>query len=158
MLKKALVLRHVQFEDLGHFRKPLEYAGYEIVYGDLIDDDFCRTDPLEPDLMLVLGGPVGVYEAEVYPFLSREADFIGARVKAGRPTLGVCLGAQLIAASLGAAGPKGAAAASRWHRSPALARRHLRASERCCEPRVNRPDRTAGLCFRPQYPRSPVSS
>ena len=67
MSKTALVLRHVQFEDLGHFRQPLEYAGYEIAYSDLTDDDFCRGDPLEPDLMVILGGPVGVYETGVYP-------------------------------------------------------------------------------------------
>lgn len=102
MPKTTLVLRHVQFEDLGHFRQPLEYAGYEITYSDLTDDSFCRGDPLEPDLMVILGGPIGVYETGVYPFLCREVEFIRARVEASRPTLGVCLGAQLIAASLGA--------------------------------------------------------
>ncbi|WP_312408083.1 glutamine amidotransferase [Rhizobium sp.] len=102
MSKTALVLRHVQFEDLGHFRPPLEYAGYEVAYSDLTDGNFCRSDPLEPDLMVILGGPVGVYENDIYPFLDREVEFIRARVEAGRPTLGVCLGAQLIAASLGA--------------------------------------------------------
>lgn len=102
MPKTALALRHVHFEDLGHFRRPLEYARYEIAYSDLTDDDFCRTDPLEPDLMVILGGPVGVYETDAYPFLEREIEFIRARVEANRPTLGICLGAQLIAASLGA--------------------------------------------------------
>jgi len=102
MAKIALVLRHVAFEDLGHFRESLEKASYEIVYSDLTDHNFCRVDPLEPDLMLILGGPVGVYETDIYPFLAREVEFIRTRVEARRPTLGICLGAQLIAASLGA--------------------------------------------------------
>ncbi len=102
MPKTALALRHIHFEDLGHFRRPLEYSGYEVAYSDLTDNDFCRTDPLGPDLLVILGGPVGVYETDAYPFLRREIEFIQARVEANRPTLGVCLGAQLIAASLGA--------------------------------------------------------
>jgi GMP synthase (glutamine-hydrolysing) len=50
----------------------------------------------------VLGGPIGVYETEAYPFLAAEREAIATRVRAGRPTLGVCLGAQFVAAALGA--------------------------------------------------------
>lgn len=101
MPKTALALRHVHFEDLGHFRKPIEYSQYAISYSDVTDADFCRNDPSDPDLLIILGGPVGVYETEAYPFLAQEIDFIRARLHANRPTLGVCLGAQLIAAAFG---------------------------------------------------------
>ncbi len=57
---------------------------------------------LEADLLVVLGGPIGVYEADSYPFLVDETDLIGRRIGLLRPTLGICLGAQLIAKSLGA--------------------------------------------------------
>lgn len=102
MTKTVLVLRHVHFEDLGAFHEPLRATGYDIRYSDVGDADFCRGDPLAPDLLVILGGPVGVYEDEAYPFLAAERAFIATRLGKKRPTLGVCLGAQLIAAALGA--------------------------------------------------------
>lgn len=59
-------------------------------------------DPLRPDLLVIMGGPVGVYQADDYPILQEEMDIIKARIEADLPTVGICLGAQLIAASLGA--------------------------------------------------------
>jgi len=53
-------------------------------------------------LLIVLGAPIGVYETDAYPFLVEEIAAIGRRLAARRPTLGVCLGAQLMAAALGA--------------------------------------------------------
>lgn len=102
MTKNALILRHVHFEDLGVFREPLQAAGYDIRYSDIGDTDFCAGDPAAADLLVVLGGPIGVYEDEAYPFLARERAFIAARLAEERPTFGICLGAQLIAAALGA--------------------------------------------------------
>jgi GMP synthase (glutamine-hydrolysing) len=55
------------------------------------------------DLVVVLGGPIGVYEEDRYPFLHEEMPALRARLAAGRPTLGICLGAQMIAKALGAA-------------------------------------------------------
>ena len=55
------------------------------------------------DLLIVLGGPIGVYEQTDYPFLRDEISGIAKRLDAGKPTLGICLGAQLMAAALGAA-------------------------------------------------------
>jgi GMP synthase (glutamine-hydrolysing) len=92
----------VHFEDLGSFAQPLTDAGYRVVYSDLGDFGFCEGDPLQPDLLIVLGGPIGVYEHSAYPFIAVEREFIKTRVVADRPTLGVCLGAQLISSALGA--------------------------------------------------------
>ncbi|MGQ9364791.1 glutamine amidotransferase [Azospirillum sp. ST 5-10] len=102
MGKSAVALRHVHFEDLGSFAAPLEENGYAVRYDDVGDADFLAFDPREPDLLIVLGGPVGVYDGAAYPFLDRERAFIAGRLAEGRPTLGICLGAQLIAAALGA--------------------------------------------------------
>lgn len=102
MAKTALVLRHVHFEDLGTFTLPFEQADYEIRYADVGDANFPPDHLQDPDLLVVLGGPIGVYEETVYPFLAREQAFIAAWLAARRPLLGVCLGAQLIAAAAGA--------------------------------------------------------
>lgn len=49
-----------------------------------------------------MGGPMGVYEEEQYPWLTTEKKLIREAIAAGKPVLGICLGAQLIAAALGA--------------------------------------------------------
>ncbi len=100
MTRTCVALRHLAFEDLGGFTTPLAAAGYEIAYRD------AGVDPIgelvAPDLVVVLGGPIGVYQTDLYPFLDEEIAALRARLAAGRPTLGICLGAQLIAAALGA--------------------------------------------------------
>lgn len=98
---RAVAVRHVLFEDLGVLEGPLEDRGYEVQYLDAgIDDLRLAFDGAE--LVVVLGGPVGVGDVDRYPFLRTEIDLLRERLEAGRPTLGVCLGAQLMAAALGA--------------------------------------------------------
>lgn len=102
MLKTAVAIRHVHFEDIGTFEAVLTAAGYRIHYYDLGVHELWTLDPPLPDLLVVLGGPVGVYETDAYPFLAEERQILEARLAADRPTLGICLGAQQIAATLGA--------------------------------------------------------
>jgi GMP synthase (glutamine-hydrolysing) len=101
-MKACLALRHVAFEDLGTWRHILERRGFEIGCIDVGVGALESSRILEVDLLVVLGGPIGVYEADSYPFLVDETDLIGRRIGLPRPTLGICLGAQLIAKSLGA--------------------------------------------------------
>lgn len=100
--KMAVAIRHVHFEDLGTFAEPLSAAGFTIEYRDVGNADYLSFDPLEPDLVVVLGGPIGVYEDAAYPFVADEIAMLQTRLAADRPTLGLCLGAQLIARALGA--------------------------------------------------------
>lgn len=100
--RKAIAVRHVHFEDLGTFATPLRAAGFDIEYRDVGDEAYLSFDPIEPDLVVVLGGPIGVYEDEAYPFVASEIAMLQARLAADRPTLGICLGAQLVARALGA--------------------------------------------------------
>ncbi len=99
--KKCLVYRHLPFEDLGVFAPVLEAAGYEIHYFDVGLSDFDIIEPVTADLMIVLGGPISVNDRAEYPFLDEEIRNIRGRVANGRPTVGICLGMQLIAAALG---------------------------------------------------------
>jgi GMP synthase (glutamine-hydrolysing) len=97
-----IAIRHIHFEDLGTFESVLTDAGYGVQYHDVGVHDLGTLDPVKPDLVIVLGGPIGVYEMEAYPFLAEERAFLKVRLAANRPTFGICLGAQQIAAALGA--------------------------------------------------------
>ena len=99
---RAVVLNHVPFEDLGSLQPHLERRSFEIETVDAATT--CHPVPQAEacDLLVVLGGPIGVYETDAYPFLAGEIDCLRQRLAAKRPVLGICLGAQLMAAALGA--------------------------------------------------------
>ena len=101
-MKTCLVLRHVAFEDLGMLASILSRRGFEARYLDAGVEGFERAQFEDSDLVVVLGGPIGVYQDDAYPFLPHETALISDRVGASRPTLGICLGAQLMAKALGA--------------------------------------------------------
>ncbi len=80
----------------------LQERGYSIHYHDVGLTEWTQLDPLAPALLVLLGGPIGVYEEDRYPFLQQELRLLQIRLAASRPTLGICLGAQLLAKALGA--------------------------------------------------------
>jgi GMP synthase (glutamine-hydrolysing) len=98
----AVALRHVAFEDLGLLSSVLDRGGWDVAFCEAAIDDLSHPSIEHADLLIVLGGPIGVYEAEAYPFLNQEIRLLERRLAQGRPTLGICLGAQLIARALGA--------------------------------------------------------
>lgn len=97
----AAALIHLDFEDLGTLEPELVRAGYRIEIVHACTADLHATARQDPDLLVILGGPIGVYDHEDYPFLGAEIDWIRARLDGRRPTIGICLGAQLIAAAAG---------------------------------------------------------
>ena len=101
-VKTAAAIRHVHFEDLGVFESVLTSNGYRILYCDAGTDDLRSSELSDCDLLVVLGGPIGAYEEEKYPFLTGEMAMIRERLKSARPALGICLGAQLFARALDA--------------------------------------------------------
>ena len=94
----AAVLRHEAIAHLGSFERILTAHGYDIRY---LDPSSLEGAPTDADLVIVLGGNMGVYEQAEHPFIAAELDWLRTRLEAERPTLGVCLGAQLIAEALG---------------------------------------------------------
>lgn len=102
MTKTAVAIRHVAFEDLGSFEPALQQLGFEVSYREAGLDDLADPALQAADLLIVLGGPIGAYEEGSYPFLGDEITSIEKRLARQRPTIGVCLGAQLMARALGA--------------------------------------------------------
>jgi len=97
-----LVLRHTPIEGLGLIGNALREQGIQHRYLDM-----ARGEPAPRDLrgvggLIVLGGPMAAYETERHAFLTAESALIERAITAGRPVLGICLGAQLIAQVLGA--------------------------------------------------------
>jgi GMP synthase (glutamine-hydrolysing) len=100
-MTRACVLQHIRCEPPGIFSGLLSRHGIAIETVEL-DEGARLPDWRDVDLVLAMGGPMGVNDEEPYPWLAGEKRWIASAVRAGVPFLGVCLGAQLLAASLGA--------------------------------------------------------
>ncbi|HEY8590938.1 MAG TPA: glutamine amidotransferase [Naasia sp.] len=97
-----LVLRHGPGEHLGRFAAVLERRGWGVRILDVAVEPIVDDVVASADAVIVLGGAVGVYQSELFPYLADEVAALRRRLDADRPTLGVCLGAQLLAAAAGA--------------------------------------------------------
>lgn len=94
-------LQHVPFEGLGSIAAWAEERGHGVTGTPLYADaPLPALDSL--DWLIVMGGPMNVYETERYPWLISETRFIREAIAAQKRVLGICLGAQLIAVALGA--------------------------------------------------------
>ncbi|HTH61829.1 MAG TPA: glutamine amidotransferase [Paraburkholderia sp.] len=102
MNREVLAIRHVHFEDLGSFERVLGERGRPVRYLNVGFARIHAPDPVAPSLLVVLGGPINACDDAHYPTLTPLAEMIEKRIAAGLPTLGICLGAQLIARVLGA--------------------------------------------------------
>ncbi|WP_278363046.1 glutamine amidotransferase [Acinetobacter schindleri] len=94
-------IQHLAFEDLGAWEDTFYQLGLRVRYFEAGVDDLTQAFE-HTGLTVILGGPIGVYETEDYPFLQQEIDLLKVRLQQNLPTLGICLGAQLIAHALGA--------------------------------------------------------
>jgi GMP synthase (glutamine-hydrolysing) len=100
-MTRALVVQHIRCEPPGVFTGVLERHGITIETAELDEGD-PLPDWRGLDLAVVMGGPMGVHDEAEHPWLAGEKRWIATAVRAGLPYFGVCLGAQLLAASLGA--------------------------------------------------------
>lgn len=95
------ILQHVPFEGPAEIARVLEGQGHVTEVTRLYDADSLPT-AAETEALVVMGGPMSVHDTEDYPWLADEISMIRRVIDRGVPVLGVCLGAQLIAAALGA--------------------------------------------------------
>jgi len=95
---RAVVYQHEDFEDLARLAPALKEAGF----GATKRFRSAQHDDVDAELVVVLGGSMGAAEFELHPFLRDEQAILSERLAVGRPCLGICLGAQLLAAAAGA--------------------------------------------------------
>jgi len=100
-MRRAIVLQHIACEAPGLFAEVLSERGFTLDAVEL-DEGAALPEWRDADLVIVMGGPMGVNDEFEHAFLGAEKRWIAAAVRAGVPYFGVCLGSQLLAASLGA--------------------------------------------------------
>ncbi|MGE3537411.1 MAG: type 1 glutamine amidotransferase [Candidatus Tectimicrobiota bacterium] len=99
---RALILQHVAVEGPGSLAEYLGERGWEIETMALYDGAVFPEELQRYDAVIVMGGPMGVYDDAAYPFLRAEHVFLQRAIRQGVPLLGICLGSQLLAQALGA--------------------------------------------------------
>lgn len=102
-MRDALVIRHVAFENLGTLEELLPRCNYRIHYVEAGPQALPEDKLQSTDLLILLGGPISANEEKDYPFLRELHAGVAQRINASGPSLGICLGAQIMARALGAA-------------------------------------------------------
>ncbi|MCL2789562.1 MAG: amidotransferase [Desulfobulbus sp.] len=92
-------LQHVEFEGLGHIDRWIADRGHTLTLTWLYAGD-ALPRPASFDRLVIMGGPMNIYEDGKYPWLPAERALIREAIAAGKSALGVCLGAQLLADAL----------------------------------------------------------
>ncbi len=100
-VRRWVVLQHVEHEGPGLIAEALAADGWAV---DVVRPDLGQPMPAGDSFggLVALGGPMGVGDTADHPWLAAERTLLGEAARSGRPVLGVCLGAQQLAASLGA--------------------------------------------------------
>lgn len=115
-MSDILVIQHVESEGLGIISPLLRAAGATVDTIRIFKGDGVPRSISGYRGLIVLGGPMGVYEHDTYPFINAEIELIESALKTGVPMLGICLGAQLLARAAGAKVYKGGAKEIGWYR------------------------------------------
>ena len=113
-MRKLLVFQHVPLEPLGTLNRQFKEAGFRIRYVNFDREPAARLDLSRYHGLIALGGPMAADEVDRYPHLAYEEEAIREAAGLGLPTLGICLGAQLIARAFGGVTLRDAAAEFGW--------------------------------------------
>ena len=97
-----LIIKHIDIEGPETIGAHFQSKGYDLKVIDLFLGESLPSDFSNIEAVVVLGGPMNVYEEDKYPFLKPENVFIKKVLKREIPYLGICLGSQLLAKACGA--------------------------------------------------------
>ncbi|HEY2105660.1 MAG TPA: gamma-glutamyl-gamma-aminobutyrate hydrolase family protein [Candidatus Binataceae bacterium] len=114
-MSKIWVLQHTACETLGTIANALEAEALAWQYVRVFEGKPVPAEIGDAGGLIVMGGPMGVYERDRHPHLGDELRLIESALKAGKPVLGVCLGSQLLATALGAKVTKGLRREVGWY-------------------------------------------
>ena len=107
-------IRHASFEEEGEIAAWAQARGHSLTHTDLWNQE--ALPPLSSfDFLIVMGGPMNIYEEDKFPWLAEEKRFLKAAVDAGKLVFGVCLGAQHLADVLGGPVTPGPYREIGWH-------------------------------------------
>ena len=98
---RAHFLQHVPFEGPGSMESWLKSHAYELTYTRFFESTEL-PDSESIDFLVIMGGPMSVNDEDKFPWLVTEKKFVREVMGAGKPVLGICLGAQIIASAMGA--------------------------------------------------------
>jgi GMP synthase (glutamine-hydrolysing) len=100
--KRVVILQHAAVEKPGTIADVLTSAGYSIRPVRAFEGQPVPRNIKDSEGLVIMGGPMGVYERDRHPYFQDEMRLIENALEAGKPVLGICLGSQLLAAVLGA--------------------------------------------------------
>lgn len=97
---KIHYFQHVPFEGIGHIETWANKNGHQLSHTKFYENE-ALPNLEDIDWLIIMGGPMGVYDESEYPWLASELRFIKKAIEAGKIVIGFCLGGQLIAHTLG---------------------------------------------------------
>jgi GMP synthase-like glutamine amidotransferase len=95
------ILLHASFESPGYLLDLIKNNGHKAEFTRIYNDESLPEHSMY-DVLIVMGGPMGVNDESIYPWLNYEKRFIREAINLGKKVMGICLGSQLIASALGA--------------------------------------------------------
>ena len=115
-MRKIAIFKHVAHEILGTITPLLKEEAFRVRYVNFGREPDARPSLEKYQGLIVLGGWMGVYEADRYPHIKVECELIEEALKRGTPVLGICLGSQILAHTLGARVRKHTQVEAGWHK------------------------------------------
>lgn len=112
---KIHAIIHAPHEELGNIYNWIELKGFTVTKTHLYQNEKLPSEFSDIDFLIIMGGPMGVYDEKEFPWLVEEKKFIDKAIKSNIKILGICLGAQLLACVLGAKVRKNKVKEIGWH-------------------------------------------
>jgi GMP synthase (glutamine-hydrolysing) len=106
---------HVPFEGPGVMADWILKKGHRLEYTRFYEEE-SLPEASEVDLLIIMGGPMSVFDFHIHPWMQEEIDWVREFIRSGKPVLGICLGAQIVAAALGEEVYPGPEKEIGWHK------------------------------------------